>query len=357
MRRVKIGFVLLSSRKNPAPSTRISILNILPNLQESGFEASILFEPDQSTEEPVIPDVVNRATQNEIDIVYFQKVRGPSVVKTVRQLSARGVKTVYGICDLIEEQMVAETDATIAVTEFLKSLYPESLQRKIFVVHDSIENPDAKIEGYGNEFADSRSPLRAVLVTSSELWKLPIIRRTPNFVQVNVIGNYPKHAPWDAARRHYWKFRSQPNLEEKMDYLGNVLDRKFVRVNWDPVGVYGEMSRSDLGIIPVNMCFDPLPRRNVSWWQVKSENRLVMKMAMGLPVIACPVPAYNDVIVQGENGYLASSREEWLACFEALRDPERRREIGNKARESVIHRYSKEEQVRKLVAVLHRLAG
>lgn len=357
MRKINIGFALLSNRKNPAPSTRISILNILPYLQKAGFETSILFEPDQSTEEPVISDVVDSATQREIDIVYFQKVRGPSVVETVRRLSARGIRTVYGICDLVEEQMVAETDATIAVTEFLKSLYPKNLQEKIFVVHDSIENPEAKIEGYNDKFASSRSPLHAVLVTSSELWKLPIIHRAPSFVQVNVVGNYPKQAPWDAVRRHYWKFRSQPNLEEKIDYVSNVLDRKFVRVNWHPVGVYDELSRSDLGIIPVNMGFDPLPQQNVSWWQVKSENRLVMKMAMGLPVIACPVPAYNDVIVQGENGYLASSREEWLACFEALRDPERRREIGRKARDSVIQRYSKEEQVRKLVAVLQRLAG
>ena len=78
-------------------------------------------------------------------------------------------------------------------------------------------------------------------------------------------------------------------------------------------------------------------------------------MAMGLPVIASPVPAYKDIIVQGENGYLATTRDEWLACFEALRDPQRRSAVGRKARESVIHRYSKEEQALKLLAVLRLL--
>jgi glycosyltransferase involved in cell wall biosynthesis len=112
------------------------------------------------------------------------------------------------------------------------------------------------------------------------------------------------------------------------------------------------MAAADLGIIPVDMRFDPLPGRSVSWWQVKSENRLTMKMAMGLPVIASPVPAYKDVISQGDNGYLAESREEWMKCLDLLRDPDRRAAIGRRARDSVIQRYSKAEQARKLLAAL-----
>jgi glycosyltransferase involved in cell wall biosynthesis len=82
-----------------------------------------------------------------------------------------------------------------------------------------------------------------------------------------------------------------------------------------------------------------------------------MKMSMGLPVVACPVPSYRDVIVQGENGFLATSRDEWLRCFEELRDPRRREAIGRKARASVLPRYSKAEQARRLIAALERVVG
>ena len=79
-------------------------------------------------------------------------------------------------------------------------------------------------------------------------------------------------------------------------------------------------------------------------------------MAMGLPVIASPVPSYKDVIVQGENGFLAETAGDWLECLGVLRDPRKRKAIGRAARETVTHRYSQREQARKLVAVLDRVS-
>ena len=126
-------------------------------------------------------------------------------------------------------------------------------------------------------------------------------------------------------------------------------------VGWDFDTVHQLMANSDIGIIPVDMEHEPLPGQTVSSWQVRSENRLTMKMAVGLPVIASPVPSYLPVVQQGKNGFIATTRDEWLAFFEELRDPRRREEIGRSARESVLRKYSKEEQARKLLAVLDRV--
>ena len=52
------------------------------------------------------------------------------------------------------------------------------------------------------------------------------------------------------------------------------------------------------------------------------------------------------------NGFLAPTQNDWLACLEALRDPALRRDVGERARESVIKKYSKEEQARRLIEVL-----
>jgi glycosyltransferase involved in cell wall biosynthesis len=82
-----------------------------------------------------------------------------------------------------------------------------------------------------------------------------------------------------------------------------------------------------------------------------------MKMCIGLPVIATPIPSYEPVIEQGCNGFLASSVDDWFAYLEELRDPARRQTMGAHARKSVLKQYSKEEQARHLTDVLHELVA
>lgn len=353
--KTKIGFVLLSNQNNPLPSTRISVLNMLPYLRDAGYESHILFESQTATESPELPDLVSRAVDLGIGIVFFQKVRGRGVIDTANRLAAHGIKSIYGVCDLIENDVAGVTDATVVVTDFLRSLYDRRLHHKIHVVHDGIENPDICVEQYRDDTGSPQDPLKAVLVTSSELFTVPVFDRTPPYVHLNLIGGYSDYYNLNSLRRRVWQCMEQPNLRQKANYLRNLFRGDFKKINWDINNVNNIMAASDIGIIPVDMAPDPLPKHNVSMWQVKSENRLTMKMGMGLPVIASPVPSYEKVIVQGENGYLANSREEWFTYFQELRDPQRRMAIGRRARESVIQRYSKKEQARKLIEVFQQV--
>jgi glycosyltransferase involved in cell wall biosynthesis len=92
-------------------------------------------------------------------------------------------------------------------------------------------------------------------------------------------------------------------------------------------------------------------------WKVKSENRLTLKMAMGLPVVATPIPAYEPVVEQGVNGFLARSMDEWMQHLGALRDPALRMSMGQQARQTALTRYSMDRQAEKLIAVLQGLVG
>jgi glycosyltransferase involved in cell wall biosynthesis len=80
-----------------------------------------------------------------------------------------------------------------------------------------------------------------------------------------------------------------------------------------------------------------------------------MKMCVGLPVIATPIPSYEPIIEHGRNGFLARSRQEWIEYLNVLRDPTLRKSIGEQARESVLRRYSMQEQARLLVGILQEL--
>ncbi len=349
---VKIGFVLLSNSRNPIPSTRISVLNILPFLRAANFDPHIVFEPQQDTETPDVSHLLPRLINEGFDIVFFQKVHGPSVENLAYQLSSKGVKTVYGVCDLVKIAMTSATDATVTVTEYLKSLYPPSLQSKVHVAHDGIERPEIHKAEWAGHYGSRTKPLNAVLVTSQSLDQLPVINKPPPWLKVTIVGRYP--ATGQTLQRlteARWKLGAQKNFSERLAYLRFLANRRIERVKWEAVGVYEIMRNADIGIIPIDTWNDADDNFPPSW-KVKSENRLTMKMAVGLPVIATPIPAYEPVIKQGENGFLARSPQEWFESLDALRDPELRYKIGNRARESVLNRYSIEEQAQRLINVL-----
>jgi glycosyltransferase involved in cell wall biosynthesis len=254
--------------------------------------------------------------------------------------------------------MAGAADATIVVTEFLKTLYRPDLQSKIHVVHDGIERPDIRKAAWRDDRGSAANPLRAVLVTSVDLDHLPMIPEVPSFLEIEVIGRYPAQSNlrgrFNWAR---WTLMRKKSLTERRRFLKFLANRRIKRVQWHPETVYQRMAAADIGIIPVEIVNDPVPGAEISWWQVKSENRLTMKMSIGLPVIAGPVPSYLPVIDQGKNGYIAETSDEWLKCLEQLRDPRTRREVGESARDSVIRRFSKETQAERLIRILESVAG
>lgn len=356
MRSIKIGFVLLSNSRHPIPSTRIAVLNMFSFLRAANFEPSIVFEPPQGTETPDVSGMAPRLLAEGYQVVYFQKVHGPSVEELARQLSAAGVRTVYGVCDLVNVAMASATDATIVVTEFLKSLYPQELQSRIHVVHDGIEHPERHKTDWGTHGGSRRRPLHAVLVTSADLDRLPVLGAPPAWLKVSIVGRYPPAGQTlQRLREARWKLAAQRDVRARLAYLGFLANHRIRCQAWDPVGVYESMRQADIGIIPIETPSEHEPGWPPPFWKIKSENRLTMKMCMGLPVIATPIPAYEPVVEQGRNGFLARSQQDWIECLDALRDPATRRSVGEQARHSVLNRYSMEEQARRLVGALRGL--
>jgi hypothetical protein len=351
----KIGFVLLSSAADPLPSTRITVLNMFAYLRDAGFDPHIVFEPQSPTEVPDVSGLAQRLVGHGFRAVFFQKVHGRSVEALARELRGAGIRTVYGVCDLVNPAMVEATDATIAVTEYLRSLYPVELQQKIRVIHDGIENPLAQKQSWSDHTGGRRQRLHAVLVTSATLTDLPVLGMPPDWLDVCIVGRYPPaSARLERLREARWKLLEQPG-GSRMAYAAFLLNPRIRRVQWDPAGVYDELQRADIGIIPVDTSSPSDAGADVPSWKVKSENRLTMKMAVGLPVIATPIPAYEPVLQHGWNGFFAHSRADWQRCLQALRDPALRREIGDRARRSVLLRYSKERQGAEFAGVLRAL--
>ena len=355
--RTRVGFVLVSRVTHPHASTRISVLNMFPFLLAAGYEPVILFEPSKGGNTHDVSSVPARAAANDTRIVYFQKVHGASALAAAQALSAAGVRTVFGICDFVEPAMARAADATIVSSDYLGSLYPADVQDRIHVVHDGIERSEVRKSQWRSDTGSARRPLKIALVTGHTLDELPIVRRVPSYFEVSIVGQYHRPTNYlDRILRIPRVVARQPDLAARMAYLTFLGDRRIRLIPWSLEGVYTHLCSADIGIIPVGEAVNNADPPD-AFWRVKSENRLTMKMSVGLPVIASPIPSYMRVIRHGANGFLARNRDDWLSYLEMLRDPALRKTIGNQARSTVLSSFSQESQARHLIRVLDSLCG
>lgn len=354
---LRVGFVLLSNSASPQPSTRIAVLNMLPFLREAGVEPVVLFDPVRASETPDLMEHRDRILNSGCSVVVFQKVHGASVTRLAGELRERGVRTLYLVCDRVDNDLVRATDASIVVTDFLRELHARDLQSRIFVVHDGIERPEIVVDRLGIG-ARRSGPVVALLVTSQTLHRLPVLRFPPPGYAVECVGRYREGVRGlERVRQIYRGMVAEGDTGKAAEVLALALHPRFKTIPWDPEGVYERIRRADVGIIPIDTSLDVRTGAPAPDWKVKSENRLTLLMSAGLPVIATPIPSYESIIEDGVNGYFARSRTDWSTRFEILRDPMRRAEMGQRARESVVSRFSMRAQADALIAVLRRVAG
>ncbi|MFQ5455985.1 MAG: glycosyltransferase family 4 protein [Nitrospirota bacterium] len=88
----------------------------------------------------------------------------------------------------------------------------------------------------------------------------------------------------------------------------------------------------DIGIMPLDRSL---------WARGKCGYKILQYMGVGVPVIASPVGINGEIIRHGENGFLASTLEEWIEYIILLiNSPEKRKYIGIQGRYTVEKSYS-----------------
>lgn len=93
-----------------------------------------------------------------------------------------------------------------------------------------------------------------------------------------------------------------------------------------------DLAHLDIGLMPIP---------DDEWARGKCAAKALQYMALGIPAICSAVGANNEVIQHGQNGLLAASPDEWIACFEMLvDDPSLRNRLGRMGRRTVEERYS-----------------
>jgi len=118
---------------------------------------------------------------------------------------------------------------------------------------------------------------------------------------------------------------------------------------WDGDREAEEIGNFDVGIMP-------LPDN--PWEKGKCGFKLIQYMACGKPVVASPVGVNREIVVDGVNGFFASSHDEWVRALERLKsDPELRMTMGANGRRMVEEKYCLQVTAPRLHRLLLEAAG
>lgn len=109
-----------------------------------------------------------------------------------------------------------------------------------------------------------------------------------------------------------------------------------------------ETELDDLGKIDIGLM--PLP--DDKWSKGKCGLKALQYMALGIPTICSPVGVNSTIITDGENGFIADTKHEWIAKLKSLlHSPELRRRIGSAGRKIVEGEYSSAVQAPRVFQV------
>ena len=101
-----------------------------------------------------------------------------------------------------------------------------------------------------------------------------------------------------------------------------------------------------------------MPMPDNDWTRGKCGFKAILYMSMGIPCVCSPVGVNKEIIVDGINGFLANSEEEWIEKLSCLiRDPELRRRFGEAGRSTVIEKYSLKSNAPKYLDILKKAYG
>jgi glycosyltransferase involved in cell wall biosynthesis len=131
---------------------------------------------------------------------------------------------------------------------------------------------------------------------------------------------------------------------EPFDIPGVPVDN----VKWSLPGEVALFNTCDIGLYPLT---------DDEWSKGKCGFKAIEFMACGVPVVAAAVGVNREIVRDGENGFLASSDDEWVdKLTQLLREPALRRRFADAGRRTVEERYSQRVNAPRLAAILRAAA-
>lgn len=301
-RRLSVGWILCGDQR--VGSSRIHGLNLHHYLRAHGVNSFVINQPSGYIEILDIDDFSAEAILKcDFDIVVLQRVHLDGATKLIKMLKEQNTVTVFFIADLFESEVYGHADYIFTVSDSLKQVLLDRgvEDRRVFVVPDAIETAPALCKTYSN------SPQKTIKLA------------------------------WVGAAGHWQTLKTIRQILKQNDSLKDfrlvtISNHPEADIQWNLETVWTEILKCDIGVIPVNL--------DAPESIVKSNNRVTMFKALGMPVICSRLPSYEQAIVDGKTGYIPSDTpDDWAKSLLALIDSDSRRKVGLTGRQSVFDRY------------------
>lgn len=106
---------------------------------------------------------------------------------------------------------------------------------------------------------------------------------------------------------------------------------------------------------PVDIGIMPLP--DDQWSKGKCGMKALQYMALGIPTVCSPIGVNSKIIRNGENGFLADSKDEWIGKLKKLiHSAELRKKLGMAGRKTVEEHYSAKTQAPRVFEIFESAA-
>ena len=316
---LRVFWCLAGSRTGTA-SSRIHGFAIHEFLRRNGWESHILVEPLSHV--VAVPDIAvsvrdlcETEAVHEGDIVIFQKVQGPRTLAALEHLAGIGAKTVILDCDWPNKTQEARlADYVICSSQYLAKSYRDSGDNPSAIyIPDAIEHI-----GVPKRAMNHVSTLRGVWFGGCDKWDHvafleDVLASSPVPCELTTISNHE-------AATERWSATTPQSI-----------------------------AQHDVAFVPIT---DMTPGA-----MSKSSNRVLLAMAQGLPVIATPIPAYQEVIAEDETGFLCHEVADWHDAIERVSNPAIRMRIGHAAYEHATSFYGIQQIGQLWEAALRGMAG
>jgi glycosyltransferase involved in cell wall biosynthesis len=121
-----------------------------------------------------------------------------------------------------------------------------------------------------------------------------------------------------------------------------------VKKPWKLEDENADLVSFDIGLMPLN---------NDLWSQGKCGLKIVQYLSVGVPVVCTPVGINSDIIQNGENGFWATSDQEWIDRLSTLiQNPDLRYQMGLRGMRRVEREYSLAVTSEKFFRILQNLS-
>ncbi len=350
-------------RPDRSPSQRFRFEQYIDFLRANGFscEWSYLLSPEDDKKfyspgnyltkvRVVLRSAFQRLWEiwkaSSYDIIFVQRevfMLGTSFFE--RQFSKSGAKLIFDFDDAIWLQNVSEANRKF---QWLKN---PGKTGEIASVADLIIVGNRYLEEYASRY-NNNVDIVPTTIDTAEYDPTGYKREYDGQVCIGWSGSITtiQHFQW--ARPFLQKIKDQYGDQVTFKVIGDehYADEALgvEALPWRKDDEIGEISSFDIGIMP-------LP--DDEWAKGKCGLKGLQYMALEVPTIMSPVGINNEIIQDGENGYLAMEEDEWLAKLSRLiESPELRTRIGKAGRETVEAHYSFNAQKQRYLALFTQMA-